>query len=177
NRFPSPRCCDSCLRFRWQRDRDPRAQGRVQRNRDAVLYGVIKCRCYTTNFAPVFETTVEVIRLARRLKLSDSRAFPKEVKSMKPIDSLIDFFDRLATPRMTDTQIEIIEKKLLNLAIEGDREAARHYTDLSIARLSWERTLSPEHRLDFIDQAQDSQAWLAGNLHSTSLVAYNSTRL
>jgi hypothetical protein len=27
---------------------------------------------------------------------------------------LIDFFDRLATPRMTDTQIEIIEKKLLS---------------------------------------------------------------
>ena len=43
---------------------------------------------------------------------------------MKTIDALIDFFDRLATPRMTDMQIEIIEKKLLNLAIEGDREAA-----------------------------------------------------
>jgi hypothetical protein len=30
---------------------------------------------------------------------------------MKTIDSLIDFCDRLATPRVTDTQIEIIEKK------------------------------------------------------------------
>jgi hypothetical protein len=35
---------------------------------------------YTTNFAPVFETTVEVIRIARSMKFSDSRAFPKEVK-------------------------------------------------------------------------------------------------
>jgi len=31
---------------------------------------------------------------------------------------------------MTDTQIEIIENKLLNLAVDGDKEAARHYTDL-----------------------------------------------
>jgi hypothetical protein len=93
---------------------------------------------------------------------------------MKTIDSLIDFFDRLATPRMTgmtDTQIEIIENKLLNLAIDGDKEAARHYTDLSLSRMSWERTRSPEHRQDFIHQAQDAQAWLAGNPHSTSLVA------
>jgi hypothetical protein len=96
---------------------------------------------------------------------------------MKTIDSLIDFFDRIATPRMTDTQIEIIENKLLNLAIDGDKEAARHYTDLSLSRMSWERTRSPEYRHDFIHQAQDAQAWLASNSHSTSLVAYNSTRL
>ena len=82
---------------------------------------------------------------------------------MKTIDSLMDFFDRLATPRMTDTQIEIIEKKLLNLAIEGDREAARHYTDLSLSRMSWERTRSAENRQEFVIQAQDAQAWLAGN--------------
>ena len=80
---------------------------------------------------------------------------------MKTIDALIDFFDRLATPRMTDMQIEIIEKKLLNLAIEGDREAARHHADLSLSRLSWERTRSPERRQDFIHQAQDAQAWLS----------------
>jgi hypothetical protein len=85
---------------------------------------------------------------------------------MKTIDSLIDFFDRLATPRMTDTQIEIIEKKLLNLAIDGDREAARHYTDPSLSRMSWERTRSPEHRHDFIDQAQDAQAWLSRSIPS-----------
>ena len=68
---------------------------------------------------------------------------------MKTIDSVIDFFDRLATPRMTDTQIEIIENKLLNLAIDGDKEAARRYTDLSLSRMSWERTRSPEYRHDF----------------------------
>ena len=82
---------------------------------------------------------------------------------MKTIDSLIDFFDRLATPRMTDTQIEIIENKLLNLAIDGDREAARHYTDLSLSRLSWERIRSAEQRQNFVDQAHDAQAWLAVN--------------
>jgi hypothetical protein len=83
---------------------------------------------------------------------------------MKTIDSLIDFFDRLATPRMTDAQIEIIENKLLNLAIDGDKEAARHYTDLSLSRMSWERTRSPENRHDFIHQAQDAQAWLSRSI-------------
>jgi len=43
---------------------------------------------------------------------------------MKTIDWLIDFFDRLATPRMTDTQIEVIENRLVNLAKMGDQEAA-----------------------------------------------------
>jgi hypothetical protein len=77
----------------------------------------------------------------------------------------IDFFDRLTTPRMTDTKIEIIEQKLLNLANDGDQEAARHYTDLSRARLNWERTRSPEHQQDFIDEAQDAQVWLTVNHH------------
>ena len=78
---------------------------------------------------------------------------------------MIDFFDRLATPHMTDTKIGIIEQKLSNLANDGDREAARHYTDLSRARLSWERTRSPEHRQDFVDEAQDAQVWLTVNSH------------
>ena len=82
---------------------------------------------------------------------------------MKTIDWLIDFFDRLATPRMTDTQIEVIENRLVNLAKMGDREAARHYTDLSLSRMSWERTRSPEDRYDFIHQVQDAQAWLSGS--------------
>jgi hypothetical protein len=66
---------------------------------------------------------------------------------------------------MTDTKIETIEQKLSNLANDGDREAARHYTDLSLARLSWERTRCPEHRQNFIDEAQDAQVWLAVNSH------------
>ena len=81
---------------------------------------------------------------------------------MKTIDSLIDFFDRLATPRMTDTQIEIIENKLLDLAIEG-QEAARRYSDLYRSRMNWEETRSAEEREGFVDQAQDAQAWLAAN--------------
>jgi len=62
---------------------------------------------------------------------------------------------------MTDTQIEIIENKLLDLAIGGDREATWQYADLYLCRLNWERTRSAETRQDFVDQAQDSQAWLA----------------
>jgi len=81
---------------------------------------------------------------------------------MKTIDRSIDFFDRLATPRMTETQIEIIEQKLLNLA-EVDGEAARHYADLYRSRLNWERTRSAERRLNFVDQVRNAQAWLAGN--------------
>ena len=86
---------------------------------------------------------------------------------MKTIDSLIDFFDRLATPRIIDTQIE---KKLLNLANEGDREAARHYTDLTLARMSWERTGYPEHRQDFVDEAHDAQVWLASIPSETTTI-------
>jgi len=57
---------------------------------------------------------------------------------------------------------EIIENKLLNLAIDGDTEATQQYDDLYLSRLDWERTQSAEHRQDFVDQAQDAQAWLAG---------------
>ena len=78
---------------------------------------------------------------------------------------MIDFFDRLTTPHMTDTKIEIIEQKLSNLANDGDKEAARHYTDLSRARLTWERTRSPEHQQGVIDEAQDAQVWLTVNHH------------
>ena len=78
---------------------------------------------------------------------------------MKTIDSLIDFFDRLATPRMTDTQIEIIERKLLNLA-EVDGEAARHYADLYRSHLNWEGSRSAEQRQNLVDQARNAQAWL-----------------
>ena len=80
---------------------------------------------------------------------------------MKTIDSLIHFLDRLATPRKSDTQIEIVENKLLDLANDDDREAARRYTDLYLCRMKWERTRSPEDRHNFIHQAQDAQAWLA----------------
>jgi len=84
---------------------------------------------------------------------------------MKTIDSLIDFLDRVATPRMTDTQIEIIEDKLLDLSIEGE-EAARRYGDLYRSRLNWEGTRSAEQRQNLVDQAQDAQAWLRGRFPS-----------
>ena len=64
---------------------------------------------------------------------------------------------------MTDTQTEFIENKLLNLGIGGDGDAAQQYVDLFLSRLDWERTRSAEHRQDFLDQAQDAQAWLAVN--------------
>jgi hypothetical protein len=64
---------------------------------------------------------------------------------------------------MTDTQIEIIENKLLDLAISGDGEASQQYADLYLSRLNWQRTRSAEHRRDFLGQVQDAHAWLAVN--------------
>ena len=58
---------------------------------------------------------------------------------------------------------EIIEIKLLNLAIDGDGEAARQYADLYLSRLDWERTRSAELRRSFLDHAHDADAWLAVN--------------
>ena len=64
---------------------------------------------------------------------------------------------------MSDDEIEVIENKLLDLAIEGDREATRQYADLYLSRLDWERTRSAERRQDLVDQVQDAQAWLTAN--------------
>ena len=78
---------------------------------------------------------------------------------MKIIDSLY----RVATTQMTDAQIAIVENKLLNLAIAGDEEAAQWYANLYLSRLNWEGTRSTGTHGDFVDQAQDAQAWLAIN--------------
>ena len=72
----------------------------------------------------------------------------------------ISYLDGVATGTTKDTEIEIIENKLLDLEIEGE-EAARRHADLYRSRLNWEETRSVEHRQDFIDQAHDAQAWLA----------------
>ena len=64
---------------------------------------------------------------------------------------------------MSDIEIEIIENKLLDLATEGDREAAQEYYDLYLSRLDWERTRSTEQRQDFVDQAQRAHAWVTVN--------------
>jgi len=64
---------------------------------------------------------------------------------------------------MTDTQIELIENQLLNLAIEGDRNATSQYAHLYLCRVNWEQTRSAKEWQGFVDQAQDAQAWLAAN--------------
>jgi len=63
---------------------------------------------------------------------------------------------------MTDTQIDIIENKLLDLAINRGGEATQQYADLYLSRLNWQRSRSAEHRRDFVDQVQNAHAWLAG---------------
>jgi len=75
----------------------------------------------------------------------------------------INYLYTVATLPMTDTQIDSIENKLLNLGIEGDEEAARRYANLYLSRLNSEGTRSTGNRQDFVDQAQDAQAWLAIN--------------
>jgi len=76
---------------------------------------------------------------------------------------MIDPLYRIATPPTRDMEIEIIETKLLNLAIDGDEEAARQYANMFLSRLDWERIRSAEHQQQFVDQAQNAQAWLAVN--------------
>ena len=75
----------------------------------------------------------------------------------------IDSLQGVATSPMTDMQIETIETKLLNLAIDGDTEATSQYADLYFSRLDWERTRSAELRRDFLDYAKGADAWLAVN--------------
>ena len=75
----------------------------------------------------------------------------------------ISYLDGVATGPTGDTEIEIIENKLLDLAIEGDEGAASQYTDLYLSRLNWEGTQSAEHRREFVDQAQDAQTWLVSS--------------
>ena len=75
----------------------------------------------------------------------------------------IDSIHGVATSPMTDTQIQTIETKLLNLAIDGDGEAAQQYADLYLSRLDWERTRSAELRRDFLDHPGGADAWLAVN--------------
>ena len=78
---------------------------------------------------------------------------------METIDSL----NGVSTSLTTDTQIETIEIKLLNLSIDGDGEAAQQYADLYLSRLDWERTRSAELWRSFLDHAHDADAWLAVN--------------
>jgi len=47
----------------------------------------------------------------------------------------ISYLDGVAASPTSDAEIEIIENKLLRLAIEGDREATRQYADLFVSRL------------------------------------------
>jgi len=75
----------------------------------------------------------------------------------------ISYLDGVTTGTPRDTEIEIIENKLLDLAIEGAEGAAGQYTDLYLRRLNWEGTQTAEDRQEFVDQAQDAQTWLAVN--------------
>jgi hypothetical protein len=61
---------------------------------------------------------------------------------------------------MSDKEIEIIENNLLDLAIEGDGEAAQQYGNLYLFRRSWERTRSLESRQHLADRVQSARAWL-----------------
>ena len=114
------------------------------------------CNRHTNRHAPL--RCLIAFKAAKQTRIL--RCASERTDGMKTIDSLIDFLDRVATPRMTDTQIEIIENKLLDLAIEGE-EAARRHADLYRSRLNWEETRSAEQRQNLVDQAQDAQAWLA----------------
>jgi hypothetical protein len=64
---------------------------------------------------------------------------------------------------MSDKEIEIIEGTLLDLAIEGDTEAAGQFSDLHLSRRSWERAQSAQSWQDLLYQARVAQVWLTAN--------------
>ena len=64
---------------------------------------------------------------------------------------------------MGDEEIEVIENRLLDLAVQGDQEATRRYASLYLLRRTWERTRSIEHRQNLLHQMDDAQAWLTAN--------------
>jgi len=105
-------------------------------------------------------TDLSQVVLQNPTHAQDHPPFDRAIKlHMKTVNSLC----RIATPPMTAAQIGIIQDKLLNLGIEGDEEAAQQYADLYLCRLNWEGTRSAQNRQDFVDHAQDAQAWLAVN--------------
>jgi len=64
---------------------------------------------------------------------------------------------------MSDEEIKTVENKLLDLALEGDRDAAQRHSDLYLFRRNWERARSAEDWRNFVCQAQDAQACLTAN--------------
>jgi len=62
---------------------------------------------------------------------------------------------------MSDREIDAIADRLIDLALEGDKEAAERFADFHVVRRNWERGRSLEIWQDLVNQAQNTQAWLA----------------
>ena len=67
-----------------------------------------------------------------------------------------------------DNEIEAIADELMVLALDGDKEAAQYFADLSLARRNWERMRSTESWRDLVSEAQGARAWLIANHAPTS---------
>jgi hypothetical protein len=59
-----------------------------------------------------------------------------------------------------ESEIDAITDKLMVLALDGDKEAAQYFADLSVARRNWERMRSAESWRELIREAQRVRAWV-----------------
>jgi hypothetical protein len=61
---------------------------------------------------------------------------------------------------MNENEIEAITDELMVLALDGDKEAAQYFADLSLSRRNWERLRSAGSWRDLIREAQRARGWL-----------------
>ena len=73
-----------------------------------------------------------------------------------------------------ENEIETIADELMVLALDGDKEAARYFADLSLARRNWKRRGSKENWGDLIREAHRARGWLIV-INAQSPARYEST--
>jgi len=66
----------------------------------------------------------------------------------------------------SESESETIADELMVLALDGGKEAAQYFADLSLARRNWERVRSTESWRDLIREAQRARDWLIANQYS-----------
>jgi len=71
----------------------------------------------------------------------------------------LDFVRSMQIPT-DENEIEAITDELIVLALDGDKEAAQYFADLSLARRNWERVRSAESWRDLMREAQRAREWV-----------------
>ena len=71
----------------------------------------------------------------------------------------LDFVRSMQIPT-DENEIEAITDELMVSALDGDKEAARYFADLSLARRNCEHVRSTESWRDLVHEAQRARSWL-----------------